>query len=66
MVQHPTNGACCKRAFYKIVPHILGGEDTNFRVFSPYLPLLERGLLQKRILQQTHFMKFAGRMLTVA
>ena len=42
-----TQGACSKIAFYKTIPNMLAGENTNFRVFSRYLQLLERDLLQK-------------------
>ena len=39
--------ARCEIAFSKMISNILAGEDTNFCVFSRYLSLLERGLLQK-------------------
>ena len=44
-----------------MIPNILAGEGTNFCVFSRYLSLLARGLLQKTILQQPLGYISAGR-----
>ena len=48
--QKSITGVRCEISFSKMIPNILAGEGTNFCVFSRYLSLLERGLLQ-----ETHF-----------